>query len=152
MRFVQIKSLSFPNYCIYLTEYAKKIISPLTLNEKRSKIIPHGIDDFKISSKSKLNYDSGYKIIYVSNIDEYKNQDNVLDAVDKLRKIGHNVKIIFVGGGEGKALDFFVYKQKKLIQKKSFQNCFLSLKEKNYQIYLVKVIYFYLLQVVKICP
>lgn len=120
LKFVQIKSLSFPNYCIYLTEYAKETLIPFTFNAERSRVIPHGIDDFIIPKKSKLDYEQGFNILYISNIAEYKNQENVLIAIHKLRESGYNTKITFVGGGSGNSFDSFLEKQKDIDSNQNF--------------------------------
>jgi glycosyltransferase involved in cell wall biosynthesis len=87
---------------IFLTNYAAEIIQSSCgkLNEYR--IIPHGVDTFFRNIKR-----SNYKIIssinclYISNTAIYKNQWNVVKALELLRNKGIDINLNLVGGGTG---------------------------------------------------
>ena len=108
LRYLQVRSLSYPNYAIYLTNYAKSTLLRYTQNEKRSFVIPHGIDDFEKPSTTYNTLIDGAKLIYISNVAEYKNQGNVLIAVKRLFDAGFKVEIMFVGGGQDHSYEEFL--------------------------------------------
>ena len=114
LRFLQVRALSYPNYAIYLTDYAKRILLAYTQNPERSVVIPHGIDDFEEPRASYNSLSEKGKLIYISNVAEYKNQTNVLLAVKRLVDIGFKVEIMFVGGGQGHCYEEFLDLQKSL--------------------------------------
>ena len=123
LKFLQIKSLSPPNHAIFLTNYAQKVISKLTKCNNNSKVIPHGVDDFIPDPLFKLDFSQGYKIVYVSNVAEYKNQDNVLKAIHTLWKRKYDIKITFVGGGSGAAYKHFKDNLNVLDPNSEFTHC-----------------------------
>jgi len=89
---------------IFLTEYAKKIVLNITGSiNGRVAIIPHGINPiFKKNPKKQFsisNYGDlkPYKLIYVSSIDPYKHQWNVVEAVYQLRKEGFPLALDLIG-------------------------------------------------------
>ena len=85
---------------IYLNKYGKKLITnKLNYNEKiKDKIIPHGISN-KFRNLSKINDDQfKQNIIYVSTIDLYKHQWNLIKSVKLLLKENHNIQLHLVGG------------------------------------------------------
>lgn len=90
LRFLQKKSFIKSDGLIFLNSYAKKVVLEyLIKDESKIEIIPHGINQ-KFINKHKEQFDiekyKSYKIIYVSIIDVYKHQVNVVRAVDLLRK------------------------------------------------------------------
>ena len=89
---------------IFLTQYAMNAVLRVTgpLNGELV-VIPHGFNGqfdsvprtqqpIEQYSKSKP-----YRILYVSNIDRYKHQDKVLEAVKILRDTHYPVEIVFIG-------------------------------------------------------
>lgn len=93
LKLLQTYSFRNADGTIFLTNYAYKIIERYTGNLKGlTTFIPHGVNkkfhkmprqQFSISSYT-LN--SPFRLLYVSTISPYKNQINVVKAVDKLRK------------------------------------------------------------------
>ena len=101
-----LQSISFRHASgiIFLSNYAKQtVINSVQGIKCDTGIIPHGLTNkFQVSGKvnlidSQLGIAKSIKIIYVSNIEPYKHQVNVLDAVYSLRKKGYLVEIDFVG-------------------------------------------------------
>ena len=81
---------------IFLSNFSKKILSKeLNLNNKKIKIIPHGVSDIFKFRKRKINK-KNIKIIYVSKIDIYKNQSKIILAIKSLNK-KFNVNLTLVG-------------------------------------------------------
>jgi len=101
------QSLTFVNAngLIFLSEYAqKKICNLLVLNPAKTIIIPHGINNI-FHSFPKIQYDldhysinNKFKIIYVSKIDMYKHQWNVVKALRDLYYDGYPIEVTFIGG------------------------------------------------------
>ena len=120
LRLTQSLSFRRADGLIFLTEYAKKVIlSDLKKNYGRIKIIPHGINTrFKQDPKVSKSIDhysesSQFKLLYVSTIDQYKHQWNVIEAVNTLRNNGAPLSLDLVGSSYKPALD----KLNKAIQK-----------------------------------
>ena len=102
----QIQSHAFKSSqgVIFLTNYAKeRVIKVLGEISSSTVIIPHGVSPrFCIPpkeqfDKSEYSFSSPFKILYVSIIDHYKHQWNVVEAVAKLRKEGYPVALNLVG-------------------------------------------------------
>jgi glycosyltransferase involved in cell wall biosynthesis len=101
-----LQSISFRNASgvIFLSSYAKKKVIDTVQDIKcDTKVIPHGLTTkFQVSDKanlidSQLGISKPIKVIYVSNIELYKHQENVLTAVYSLRKKGYLVEVDFIG-------------------------------------------------------
>jgi len=91
---------------IFLTQYAGSIIQKSCGLLTNVAYIPHGVDsifsDFSLLQPKWPSVDGGaIECIYVSNVDRYKNQWNVVRAVALLRARGYNVTLTLVGGGSG---------------------------------------------------
>ena len=86
----QIRSFKKADGLIFLNEYAKRVVlENFTIDNSKVEIIPHGINKmFLHNPKLHFNIDEykTFKIIYVSIIDVYKHQVNIVKAVDLLRK------------------------------------------------------------------
>lgn len=101
------QKISFNNSIgiIFISKYAKEYISNcLNLKGKNITIINHGVSqrfvkDIK-KQKSIIEYTflNPFKFIYVSTIHVYKNQWNIVEAIDKLRMQGYPVELHIVGG------------------------------------------------------
>ena len=101
---IQSKSFRSADGVIFLTNYAKKQVTKVVGKIKASSaIIPHGLNSrFCISPKkqhdiSEYNATKPFKILYVSTVDLYKHQWNVVEAVAKLRNEGYPVSLNLVG-------------------------------------------------------
>ncbi len=92
LRIFQMLSFKKSNGIIFLTTYAHNIISKkITLKNSKIKIIPHGVNK-NFFKKPRIQKHIGdytisnpFKILYVSIIDIYKHQWNLVEAVSILR-------------------------------------------------------------------
>ncbi len=110
LKFVQLSSFRNSEATIFLTNYAKGVISQYQNIDYDTIIINHGISDqFRIHKENKLSLSSEEKIVisYVSNSGLYKHNWNVIEAVSKVReKYGFNIKLQLLGAkiGDKKSL------------------------------------------------
>ncbi|TVZ26043.1 glycosyltransferase involved in cell wall biosynthesis [Gillisia sp. Hel_I_86] len=102
---LQIKSFINAKGIIYISEYAKNFIEnkyPI-LREKKSIVIYHGIsDDFRQEPKEQLplsqyTEDKPFKLTYISIVNFYKHQWNVIEAIKKLKKDDFNIELNIIG-------------------------------------------------------
>lgn len=105
LKHMQIASLRSASGALFLTRYAADIIQNHTGQLKEVRVVPHGIAErFRQHlNKHELIPDRDIKCIYVSNVDFYKHQWNVVRAIWQLREKGLSIKLSLVGGGSGKA-------------------------------------------------
>lgn len=104
LRWIQSRSFRNSNGVIFLTRYASKTVLRVTgkLNGK-TQLVPHGINPrfFRAPKEqyaiSHYDNDNPYRILYVSNIEYYKHQWNVVKAVANLRNLGMPVVLDLVG-------------------------------------------------------
>lgn len=101
LRYVQISSFKHSIGTIFLTDYAKKMLSKYCSNLTRQIVIPHGRrkDFLKIDYESRdYACNNKLQLLYVSPIWLFKHQWHLVHAVSKVRELGYNVTIDFVGG------------------------------------------------------
>jgi glycosyltransferase involved in cell wall biosynthesis len=111
LRYVQLRSFKKSNGVIFLTQYAHDTVTKLTnkLNGVNH-IIPHGVDErFKCIPRpqygiEKYSSNNAYCLLYVSTVDLYKHQWNVVEAVAKLRSMGYPIALNLVGSAYPPAL------------------------------------------------
>jgi glycosyltransferase involved in cell wall biosynthesis len=121
LRYIQRRSFKQASGLIFLTSFSKLQVLKL-IGEIKGEvtIISHGFNKiflrtiFKSSDKDVLPENRPYKLIYVSNIAAYKNQNHVLEALHLLREQGYKLEITFVGPGESTYLKIFENKLKQL--------------------------------------
>ena len=103
----QSRTFKYSNGVIFLTKYAKELVTANIpqIKKKPNIVIPHGVDPAFISDKQKP-YDINHvtKILYVSTIDLYKHQWQVVSAVSLLRKEGFAVELSLIGTSYKEAL------------------------------------------------
>lgn len=110
LKFVQLSSFRNSEATIFLTNYAKGIISQYQNIDYDTIVINHGISDqFRIHKENKLSLSSEEKIVisYVSNSGLYKHNWNVIEAVSMVKeKYGFNIKLQLLGAkiGDKKSL------------------------------------------------
>lgn len=104
LRIVQTHSFQKAEGVIFLTKYAEEKVQAVTGTLKASTIIvPHGISErFFINPKPQIlisEYTNAkpFRLLYVSIIDQYKHQCNVVEAVYNLRIRGFPVSLDLVG-------------------------------------------------------
>lgn len=112
LRKLQAGSFESSDGLIFLTYYARDLILPqLQESPGQVMIIPHGVADrFRFSpceqkELSAFTFDDPFRLLYVSTINEYKHQWNLVYAVGVLRKAGLPVALDLLGRGYGPALD-----------------------------------------------
>jgi len=111
LRWVQAFSFRRSEGIIFLTKYAKKVVLDVIGPVKgESVVVPHGLNPrFSYRPKSQLpiaNYsdEHPYKLLYVSTIDVYKNQQQLIDAVLLLRQKGYPLALTLIGPNEQSSL------------------------------------------------
>lgn len=104
LRITQTKTFRNVNGVIFLTDYAKRTVEKITGILPKTAIIHHGLNiSFLIEpriQKSITYYsdDNPYRILYVSRLEPYKHQHNVVTAVAKLRNTtGWSIVLELVG-------------------------------------------------------
>ena len=107
LRFIQTRSMKRADGVIFLTNYAARIIQKTTGKQQNFSVIPHGVGaNFKQTTSAGAWSEEPGRIIrclYVSNAEMYKHQWVVVKAIGKLHRCGHNVSLLLVGGGSGRA-------------------------------------------------
>jgi glycosyltransferase involved in cell wall biosynthesis len=92
---------------IFLTRYAGKIIQQSCGSLKSVAYIPHGVGtafkEVTLERSWPVSDERAVKCVYVSNVEMYKHQWVVVQAVATLRKRGYNLSLSLVGGGKGDA-------------------------------------------------
>lgn len=124
LKYVQNNSLKKSEGAIFLTKYASKVIQGYCGRIRNYKIIPHGVSRaFSVVTNNGLwrkEEKDRIRCIYVSNIDLYKHQWNVVKAIKLLREKNYNLSISFIGSGYGKAKRLFEKEVKKADPNKEF--------------------------------
>ncbi len=104
LKFLQIQSLKNSDLCIFLTEYSRKtIIAHVSKPLKGSIVIGHGLNQWfrDQPSEGKPKGLPEEYVLYVSNLDVYKAQLEVIQAWNNLRKKRETrEKLIFLGPEE----------------------------------------------------
>jgi glycosyltransferase involved in cell wall biosynthesis len=111
LRCIQAFSFKKANGIIFLTEYAKGRVLKVTGKLKGiTKVIPHGIDENFFSNirpqlkKNEFSNATPFKLIYVSNIEPYKHQNQVIESVALLRSEGYHVSLKLIGSSNSSVL------------------------------------------------
>lgn len=111
LRIGQSRSFRRADGMIFLTDYARRVVIDATGPLKgQVTTIPHGTDD-RFRNTPALQHELNHytnqrplRLLYVSIIDHYKHQWNVVEAVGQLRQQGLPVALDLVGPGEGPLL------------------------------------------------
>lgn len=87
---------------ICLSDHSHKAILDQVPGIKNSAVIPNGLEpNFKAKMTNRRILNDPVKILYVSTINPYKHQWNVVEAVSMLRdRLGLDLRLDLVGGGE----------------------------------------------------
>jgi len=113
LRFLQISSFKKAQGIIFLTDYAKNSVEKITGTLKgKVSVIPHGVNQrFNIGPRKQRNIsdysvNNQFRLIYVSIVDVYKHQWNIVRAVNLVRiKTGWPISLDLIGGKYAKAYD-----------------------------------------------
>jgi glycosyltransferase involved in cell wall biosynthesis len=104
---VQNRAFRFADGVIFLTHHAAKVIQRSCGPISRIAYIPHGVGaEFRLTRQVPEwphNGDRPIRALYVSNAELYKHQWVVIQAIELLRKRGHNIVLTLLGGGHGPA-------------------------------------------------
>jgi glycosyltransferase involved in cell wall biosynthesis len=110
LRWAQSYSFQHSDGVIFLTHYAQAAVLKVTGPLKAiSTVIAHGLNPrFAYQAKPQLSIDQyndqhPYRLLYVSIIDTHKHQDQVILAVEQLRRKGYPLSLTLVGPKEPKA-------------------------------------------------
>jgi glycosyltransferase involved in cell wall biosynthesis len=107
LRLMQARAFKSAQGLIFLTQYARDTILPqLNGNRGQITIIPHGVSKryFHPPRCLEFSWQSPIRILYVSIIDVYKHQWQVVEALARLRRRGLNVSLQLVGPAYAPAL------------------------------------------------
>ena len=96
LKHIQKISLKNANGVIFLTKYASSVLQSYTGSLKNFKIINHGISQKFFIKKPTLKDNKKLRCIYVSNIDFYKHQSNVVKALSRFKE--NEVELVLAGG------------------------------------------------------
>jgi glycosyltransferase involved in cell wall biosynthesis len=112
LRLIQSRSFRKSDGVIFLTQYAASAVLKVTGKLRgQTRQIPHGLNDRFTKAPKEQHaisyYDNHnpYRILYVSNIELYKHQWNVVKAVANLRSLGLPVVLDLVGAAHPVSLD-----------------------------------------------
>lgn len=102
LRYVQMFSFRKADANIFISEYAKeKAITTFGIDRnKPADVIYHGVNNIFAGaeiSESNLSEDRQKKLLYVSTIDVYKHQIEVVEAVAVMRQRGYDISLTLVG-------------------------------------------------------
>lgn len=103
LRWSMSRSFRNADGLIFLTEYARRsVMKILGKIGGESVIIPHGVDScfFRSpdsSARTAFSFESPFRILYVSLVDYYKHQWNVVEAVRRLRDANCPVRLDLIG-------------------------------------------------------
>lgn len=105
---------------IFLSNYAKNQVGKFyKFKNSYNSIIPLGVDLFDFSLNKKISKKEYTQLLYVSPLDYYKNQIEVLFAIKKLNT-KYNIKINFIGKGNNKYAKKFINLKKSIDPKNKF--------------------------------
>jgi glycosyltransferase involved in cell wall biosynthesis len=111
LRLIQARSFRRAEGVLFLTHYAQDVVTrAVGALRGATRVIPHGVDrSFLMEPKSQVAIteftdERPCRILYVSIIDVYKHQWNVVEAVAALRSEGLPIVIDLVGPAYGPAL------------------------------------------------
>lgn len=112
LRYFYFLSLKNSDAVIYLSKYSKLKIENQIGKAKKSIIIPHGVskDFFLKKKKNSITNRNVINIIYISSVDLYKYQWNVVKAVQLLVEENVNIKLHLVGPINNKVADSLLSK------------------------------------------
>jgi glycosyltransferase involved in cell wall biosynthesis len=96
---------------IFLTEHARDVVAQqVDLRRVRTRIIPHGVDAALFMPPrpahpiTSYSHSRPFRMLYVSKVEPYKHQSQVVAAVTRLRREGIPIELRLVGGANPSAL------------------------------------------------
>lgn len=118
-----LQGRSFKRACavLFLSDYAKDCLGSTLPSRVETAVIPHGIDEEFRVHKPKIGLATPANILYVSTLNTYKHQLEVVDAVELLHRRGHRIALQLVGGGLEPYMTAVLKKIKKVNEKADCQ-------------------------------
>jgi glycosyltransferase involved in cell wall biosynthesis len=108
LRYFHFESYKHARGVIFLTQYCFNMLPPsIKMHVANYTVIPHGLNRklfFELLHKKKKMEGDPFFLLYVSIINAYKHQDQVVRAVINLNRKGTKVKLTLVGPGRRSAL------------------------------------------------
>jgi len=111
LRILQSRTFHNSSGVIFLSDYARnRVISQIGKFRGKTALIPHGINSRFFCEPRKqrrlesCSMEDPFRLLYVSVVDVYKHQWNVVAAVSQLRKKGIPIVLDIVGSAYGPAL------------------------------------------------
>jgi glycosyltransferase involved in cell wall biosynthesis len=111
LRLNQSYSFKRADGIIFLTRYAYDAVTKVTGSLKgKTTIIPHGVDTrFRMGPRyqraaDEFTVSNPLRVVYVSTIDEFKHQWNVVEAIGRLRKEGLPIRLDLYGSARPSTL------------------------------------------------
>jgi glycosyltransferase involved in cell wall biosynthesis len=112
LRWLQTRTFRSADGLVFLTGYARDTVLRATGSIRaRTAVIPHGVSRRFVNPPREQRDiaayapESPFRLLYVSTLDVYKHQGNVVTAVAQLRAAGLPVVLDLVGPANGSALD-----------------------------------------------
>jgi glycosyltransferase involved in cell wall biosynthesis len=129
LRFLQGRTFGTADGVIFLTQYARETITR-TLNSipGETTVIHHGVDErFYRAPREQRDIDeysdkNPFHVLYVSTVDVYKHQWQVVEAVAGLREKGYPLQLTFIGSAYPSALE----RLKNAMDRRADHNGFIS--------------------------
>ena len=101
LRMAQARTFRSATGVVFLTEYARRVVSKVTGPLARVAIVPHGVNPrFRAAPRvprREFSAENPCNVLYVSIVDVYKHQWRVVEAVAELRAAGIPVALTLVG-------------------------------------------------------
>tara|TARA_R110002050_G_scaffold204327_4_gene339814 strand:- start:15189 stop:16313 length:1125 start_codon:yes stop_codon:yes gene_type:complete len=98
LKMVQLFSFKNAKGIICLNQFCKDVLHyDYGLENSKLQVISHGLSDAFISKRLYDRKEGELKILYVSIVDEYKHQWNIVEVINKLRENGTNISLTLVG-------------------------------------------------------
>jgi glycosyltransferase involved in cell wall biosynthesis len=98
LRFVHLKAYRNAEGVIFLTQHCYEVLpTRIKRDLKKHTVIHHGIDHRLFKRTGDARFEGVTKVLYVSNIDQYKHQDTVAQAVINLNQRAIPVQLSLVG-------------------------------------------------------
>ncbi len=128
--FIQRMSMKNSDAVVFLSEFSKTVVQERIGTLPKNAIVKHGVEPRFFhkprhqKSIEKYNTENPYKIIYVSSIDFYKHQWNVVKAISILREEGFPLILELYGNFNKNSLKKFNLSVDKYDQKRNFVKYF----------------------------
>ncbi|MEQ8925276.1 MAG: glycosyltransferase family 1 protein [Fulvivirga sp.] len=106
LKLIQLRSFKNAEGVIFLSDYSKRKVENMSVSMKNCVVIPHGVSEIfeTLRVKSNEEFNDTTNILYVSSIDQYKHQWNVVKAVYDLIDQHYKIKLTLIGPQNPKSM------------------------------------------------